>query len=137
MNTGRFILQSQPTELALTCVDSMQRGRDVTGLLSSRWNDGFSCSNLHVKVHLLFSKHIICTRLYRLWCMHSALTKIATIPIETCTSAGVLRHTFYPSRRPDVISLRRNKFHASLSYVKMTYLTSFQCTFNCINPHQM
>ena len=36
-------------------------------------------------------------------CVHSSLTKIATTPIETCTSAGVLHHTFYTSSRPDVI----------------------------------
>ena len=42
-------------------------------------------------------------RLQHLRCVQSSLTKIATIPVEICTLAEALRHTFNPSCRPDVI----------------------------------
>ena len=47
----------------------------------------------------------------------SSWTKIATIPIETCTSAGVLHHTFYPTCRQDVIIV-------IATYICISYVTS-------------
>ena len=67
---------------------------------------------------ILAALHSCRQLLQYLWCMHSSL---ATIPIATCTSAGVLRHTFYLSCRPDVISSKHNEFHVTLPYVKMAY----------------
>ena len=49
MQEGSFFSIHERTELALTCVDSIQRGRVVTCLLSSRRNGGFSCNNLDGK----------------------------------------------------------------------------------------
>ena len=94
-NIRRFILQSSPTELSLTCVDSVQRGRAVTGLISFRRNGGFCCNNLHAKVYFLLTKQVVCALLQCLRYVHSSVTKIATIPIETCTSAGVFSYIVY------------------------------------------
>ena len=75
-------------------------------------------------VHFLLNKQVVCTRLQRLQCMHNSMTNIATVPIETCTSVGVLRHTFYPSRRPNVILVII--FFAA--YMKMVYYHNFLLT---------
>ena len=63
-------------------------------------------------------------RLQCLWCVHSSLTKIATTPIETCTSAGALHHTFYTSDRLDVILV----ITFFVSYMKMWLLLHLRVT---------